>query len=72
MPAVEQNLAGLRLVGSERMTWLKDCLRRYIAGDSIRTIARDTGRSYGFAHQILVEGGAALRGRGAPRVRRTP
>ena len=53
-----------RIVGAERATLTKDCLRRYGDGDSIRTIARDTGRSYGFVHQILVEGGAVLRARG--------
>jgi hypothetical protein len=63
--------AGRRIVGAERTTWTKDCLRRYQAGESIRQIARDTGRSYGFVHRILTEGGATLRGRGGPRRRKT-
>ena len=62
--------ANRRIVGSERVTWTRDCLRRYSEGQSIRRIAADTGRSYGFVHRILTEGGATLRGRGGPRVRR--
>ena len=61
-----------RIVGPERARWTKDYLRRYSQGDSIRTIARDTGRSYGFVHRILTEGGAQLRARGGPRTRRNP
>lgn len=71
MHRVPRTDAGRRIVGAERATWTKDCLGRYQAGDSIRQIARDTGRSYGFVHRILTEGGAALRGRGGPRRRKT-
>lgn len=71
MHTATQEPANRRIVGPERVTWTKDYLRRYRGGDSIRTIARDTGRSYGFVHRILTEGGAALRGRGGPRPRRT-
>jgi hypothetical protein len=71
MYAAEAVEAHRRIVGAERATVTKECLRRYGAGDSIRMIARDTGRSYGFVHRILVEGGAVLRARGGPRRRRT-
>ena len=37
---------------------------RYDAGESIRSLATATGRSYGFIHRILTETGVALRGRG--------
>ncbi len=70
MRAAEQTTANRRIVGQERLTWTKDCLHRYRAGESIRQIAGDTGRSYGFVHRILVEGGAQLRGRGGPRRRK--
>ena len=70
MHAAEPIEAHRRIVGAERVTLTKDCLRRYGAGDSIRKIARETGRSYGWVHRILVEGGAVLRGRGGPRRRR--
>lgn len=63
-------IPGMRIVGAERVTWTKDCLRRYNAGESIREIASSTGRSYGFVHRILVEGGATLRARGGARHRR--
>ena len=71
MQATETGPANRRIVGAERSTWTKDYLRRYSGGDSIRTIARETGRSYGFVHRILTEGGATIRGRGGPRPRRT-
>ncbi len=70
MQAAEPGLTGHRIVGPERIKWTKDCVRRYNTGDSIRTIAQDTRRSYGFVHRILVEGGAAMRGRGGPHTRR--
>ena len=71
MPTVAAIEASRRIVGAERATWTEDYLRRYGAGQSIREIARDTGRSYGFVHRLLTEGGATLRGRGGARRRRT-
>ncbi len=71
MHTVPSTDAGRRIVGAERATWTTDCLRRYRDGASIREIARDTGRSYGFVHRILTEGRANLRGRGGPRRRKT-
>ncbi len=71
MPTVGATEASRRIVGAERVTWTKDYLARYAAGQSIRGIARDTGRSYGFAHRLLVEGGATLRSWGGARRRRT-
>lgn len=44
-------------------------VRRYEDGRSIRGLAGDTGRSYRFVRQTLLEGGARLRPRGAPPVR---
>jgi hypothetical protein len=37
---------------------------KYDAGASIRALAEDTGRSYGFIHRILTETGVTLRGGG--------
>ena len=37
---------------------------RYEAGESIRSLASSTGRSYGFIHRILTEMGVTLRSRG--------
>jgi hypothetical protein len=38
--------------------------RRYDSGESIRSLAASTGRSYGFVYRILTETGVTLRGRG--------
>lgn len=52
-----------RITGDER-DQLKTLLRRkYERGASIRMLAEQTGRSYGFVHRILSESGP-LRGRG--------
>jgi len=37
--------------------------KRYEAGESIRSLAASTGRSYGFVQRILTEAGVRLRGR---------
>jgi Helix-turn-helix domain len=59
---------GIRVTGSDRSKLATDLSRRYGAGESIRSLAASTGRSYGFIHRILTETGVALRGRGgAPR-----
>ena len=71
MQAAERADASRRIVGHERVTWAKDYVRRYGRGDSIRMIAADTGRSYGFVHRLLVESGVQLRKRGGARTRRT-
>ena len=70
MQSAERTDAGRRIVGQERATWGKDYVKRYSAGESIRTIAADTGRSYGFVHRVLTENGVTLRKRGGPRARR--
>lgn len=54
-----------RIVGPERVALTTEFLRRYQEDrHSIRTIARDTGRCYGFIHRMLAEGGASMRSRG--------
>ena len=59
---------GTRVSGEDRSKLAADLSRRYGAGESIRSLATATGRSYGFIHRILTETGVALRGRGgAPR-----
>ncbi|WP_163505730.1 helix-turn-helix domain-containing protein [Fodinicola acaciae] len=55
---------GRRITGDERSTLAKDLTRRYESGESIRSLASSTGRSYGFVHRILSESGTTLRGRG--------
>jgi hypothetical protein len=64
---------GTRVVGGERDRLAADLKRKYDGGESIRTLAQSTGRSYGFVHRMLSESGASLRGRGgATRGRRAP
>lgn len=55
---------GRRITGGERERLSADLRRRYEAGESIRSLAASTGRSYGFIHRVLSESGATLRGRG--------
>jgi Helix-turn-helix domain len=55
---------GTRVTGADRTKLAADLKKRYSAGESIRSLASSTGRSYGFVHRILSESGVALRGRG--------
>ena len=55
---------GTRVTGEDRSRLATDLRTRYDAGESIRSLATSTGRSYGFIHRILTETGVALRGRG--------
>jgi hypothetical protein len=55
---------GTRVTGAERNRLATDLKKRYDAGESIRSLAHATGRSYGFVHRILTETGVTLRGRG--------
>ena len=55
---------GARITGGDRTKLAADLKRKYAAGTSIRELAAETGRSYGFVHRMLSESGVALRGRG--------
>jgi hypothetical protein len=55
---------GTRVTGSDRSKLATDLKRRYDSGESIRALAADMGRSYGFVHRLLTETGVNLRGRG--------
>ena len=55
---------GARITGSDRNELAGSLKKRYSQGASIRELAIDTNRSYGFVHRILSESGATLRGRG--------
>jgi len=55
---------GARITGGERSKLAADLKRKYSSGKSIRDLASETGRSYGFVHRILAESGVSLRGRG--------
>jgi hypothetical protein len=55
---------GSRITGTQRTTLASQYAKRYAAGESIRKIADDAGRSFGFVHGVLKEAGVELRGRG--------
>lgn len=55
---------GSRITGAERDKLAGDLRKKYESGRSIRLLAQESGRSYGFVHRILSESGTTLRGRG--------
>ena len=55
---------GSRVTGGARESLTDSLRRKYEGGASIRALAEESGRSYGFVHRILSESGASLRGRG--------
>src|SRR4051812_48163401 len=55
---------GKRITGGDRSTLADDLRKRYDGGESIRSLAESTKRSYGFVHRLLSESGATLRSRG--------
>jgi predicted transcriptional regulator len=55
---------GARISGGQRDKLATDLKKQYEGGRSIRELASETGRSYGFVHRLLSESGVALRGRG--------
>lgn len=55
---------GSRVTGAERDKLAADLRKKYDGGQSIRSLAASSGRSYGFVHRILNESGATMRGRG--------
>lgn len=55
---------GTRVTGTDRSELATELKRRYERGESIRSLAAATNRSYGFVHRLLTEAGVELRGRG--------
>lgn len=55
---------GARIVGAARTELATRVRRRYEAGESIRSLAEDLGRSYGFVQGLLKENDVPLRTRG--------
>ena len=66
----ETRRKGTRVTGADRITLATDLKKRYDAGESIRSLATATGRSYGFIHRMLTETGVTLRGRGGATARK--
>ena len=55
---------GQRVTGADRDALTEELVEKYQAGASIRDLAAETSRSYGFIHRILKDSGVELRGRG--------
>src|SRR3712207_7713523 len=55
---------GKRITGGDRTSLADELRKRYDGGESIRSLASSTNRSYGFVHRLLSESGATLRSRG--------
>lgn len=62
---------GTRVTGGDRDTLSAQLKRKYEGGASIRALAEESGRSYGFVHRMLSESGATLRGRGGATRKKT-
>ncbi len=61
---------GRPIMGAERHTLAMTLMRRYVAGESIRSLAASTNRSYGWIHRLLTESGVRFRPRGGARPRK--
>lgn len=55
---------GSRITGEDRQNVTALLVARYAQGESIRSMATDIGRSYGFVHGVLAAAGTPLRARG--------
>src|SRR3954468_18606068 len=55
---------GKRITGGDRSTLADDLRKRYDGGESIRSLAESTKRSYGFVHRLLSGAAPPPRGRG--------
>lgn len=55
---------GARITGPDRAKLTTEITTQYLNGASIRNLAQEHGRSYGFMHRLLSESGAPLRVRG--------
>jgi transposase len=58
-----------RLDGKQREAFAKRIAALYREGASIRDIAKETGRSYGAIHGLLVEEQVTMRSRGGARLK---
>jgi len=51
-------------MGEDRQALTEELATKYAAGKSVRELSSEIGRSYGFVHRLLVDGGVTMRGRG--------
>ena len=55
---------GTHLTGEHRDRARKRAAELYVQGCTIQSVARQLGRSYGLARELLLEAGVTLRARG--------
>lgn len=70
-PTLQPLRKGARITGSTRSSLAADVRRRYESGESIRALAEETGRSYGFIHRLLADEQVPFRARGGATRRAT-
>jgi hypothetical protein len=58
---------GKRIVGADRAAVSESFAERYASGESIRSLAAESGRSYGFVQSVLKDAGVTFRSRGGAR-----
>jgi Helix-turn-helix domain len=63
-PAVDTASKGRRIANDERRRLSLNLASRYAAGETIRSLAASTNRSYGWVHRLLTESGVRFRPRG--------
>ena len=57
---------GIRIVGEARQTLGREMRKKYDSGSSVRDLAKEYGRSFGFVHRLMSEFGEMRpRGTGA-------
>jgi hypothetical protein len=61
-------MTGRHLTGDNRTRTRTDAARRYLAGSTIQSTARQIGFSYGTTRTLLLEAGVRLRKTGGLRV----
>jgi predicted transcriptional regulator len=61
---VDKVAKGARISGADRERLTNTLRKQYEKGASLRELAEQTGRSYGFVHRMLTDAGVTLRGRG--------
>lgn len=61
-------MTGKHLTGEDRTRVRTDAARRYLAGSTIQSVARQIGFSYGLTRTLLIEAGVRLRKPGGLRV----
>lgn len=60
-------MTGRHLTGEDRTRVRTDAARRYMAGSTIQSVARQIGFSYGTTRTLLIEAGVRLRRPGGAR-----